>query len=94
MLPNFKSPNSFIYVRRPLSECPKRMNGVESLSRSESYNLDICDIWASQECYMLFSSPREFLMILHDQIMVTKLVKRLYSQRRFSVYPMEFLFDL
>ena len=55
MLPNFKSPNSFTYVRRPPSECPKRINGVESLSRSESSNLDFCDIWASQERYMLFS---------------------------------------
>ena len=32
VLPNFKSPNSFTYVRRPPSECPKSINGVESLS--------------------------------------------------------------
>ena len=59
VLPNFKSPNSFTYVRRPPSECPKMINGVESLSWSESSNLDLCDIWASQERYMLFSLPRE-----------------------------------
>ena len=47
------------YVRRPPSECPKRSNGFESLSQSESSNLDLCDIWASQECYMFFSLPRE-----------------------------------
>ena len=59
VLPNFKSPNSFTYVRRPPSECPKRINGVESLSKSESSNLDLCDIWESQERYMLFSLPCE-----------------------------------
>ena len=59
VLPNFKSPNSSTYVRRPPSECPKRINGVESLSRSESSHLDLCDIWASQERYMLFSLPCE-----------------------------------
>ena len=46
-------------VRRPPSECPKRINGVESLSRSESSHLDLCDIWASQERYLLFSLPCE-----------------------------------
>ena len=74
VLPNFKSPNSFTYLIRPPSECPKGIN-VESLSRSESSNLDLCDIWTSQEGYMFFSLPRELynLMTLHDQIMVTKL---------------------
>ena len=47
------------FQRRPPSESPKRINGVESLSMSESSNLELCDIWASQERYMLFSLPRE-----------------------------------
>ena len=86
VLPNFKSQNSFTYVRRPPSECPKRINGVELLSTSESSNLDLCDIWASQERYMLFSLPRELqnLMTLHDQIMVTTLLRGCISKTIFS----------
>ena len=38
----------------------KNINGVESLSMSESSNLDLCDIFGliSQARYMLFSLPR------------------------------------
>ena len=47
------------------------INGVESLSRSESSNLYLCDIFGliSQARYMLFSLPREFwnLITLHGQ---------------------------
>ena len=47
------------------------INGVESLSRSESSNLDLCNIFGliSQARYMLFSLPRELynLITLHGQ---------------------------
>ena len=81
MLPNFKSPNSSTYVRRPPSECPKRINGVESLLRSESSHLDLCDIWASQERYMLFNLSTLWTLKFDDLTWSNnghKTLKRLY----------------